>query len=160
MKYYQESGAAVLQALQSTQNGLSGSEADRRRAQDGPNRLEEAQQRSPFRRFLCQFADPMVAVLLCAAGISALVSHYEGEPFADSIIILTVVLLNALLGVVQESKAERAIAALKKMTAPSSHVLRDGKWTMIPSEQLVRGDIIRLESGDAVPADARVLESA
>ncbi len=160
MKYYQESGAAVLQALQSTQNGLSGTEADRRRAQDGPNRLEEAQRRSPFRRFLCQFADPMVAVLLCAAGVSALVSHYEGEPFADSIIILTVVLLNALLGVIQESKAERAIAALKKMTAPSSHVLRDGKWTMIPSEQLVRGDIIRLESGDAVPADARVLESA
>lgn len=102
-----------------------------------------------------QLADPMIIVLLAAAALSGVTAVYGGESLADVFIILFVVVLNSVLGVVQESKAEEAIAALKTMTAAHSKVLRDGKLSSIKSEDLVPGDVILLEAGDAVPADAK-----
>lgn len=102
----------------------------------------------------------MIIILLVAAAISGITAAYEGESFADVFIILIVVLINAVLGVYQESKAEKAIEALQEMTAATSKVLRDGKMLVLKSEELVPGDVVILEAGDAVPADARILESA
>jgi len=159
MKYYLEESKAVLDALGSSPEGLSEEKARERLAENGKNQLE-AQRKPPLLlRFLGQFADPMVVVLLCAAAISGAVSLYAGESFADSLIILAVVVMNALMGMIQESKAERAIEALANMTAPVSHVLREGKIRTLPSEELVVGDILLLEAGDAVGADGRILES-
>ena len=111
-------------------------------------------------RFLEQLADPMIIILVVAAAISGVLAVVENESFTDVIIILSVVIINAVLGVYQESKAEKAIEALQKMSAATSKVLRDGRVTVIRSEDLVVGDVILLEAGDAVPADARLLESA
>lgn len=102
----------------------------------------------------------MIIILLCAAAVSAVTAALSGESFADVIIILAVVCLNAVLGVYQENKAEKAIEALQQMTAATSKVLRGGRQVTLKSEQLVPGDVVVLEAGDAVPADARVLESA
>ena len=111
-------------------------------------------------RFLKELADPMILILIAAAVISGVTAVYAGESFADVIIIMIVVLINAVLGVVQESKAEKAIAALQEITAATSKVIRDGHQVTVKSEELVPGDIIVLEAGDAVPADARIIESA
>ena len=105
-------------------------------------------------------ADPMILVLLAAAAISGVLAVIENESFADVIIILAVVIINAVLGVYQESKAEKAIEALQEMAAATSKVLRDGKIVTVRSEDLVVGDVVLLEAGDAVPADGRLLESA
>ncbi len=160
MKFYCEDQENVLRELQSERNGLSSSEAKRRLEENGKNRLEAAKGKSLFVRFLSQMADPMIIILLVAAFISGILAVYEGGGFADVFIILAVVILNAVLGVYQESKAEKAIEALQEMSAATSKVLRDGKVQVIHSEELVVGDIILLEAGDAVPADARILESA
>lgn len=140
--------------------GLSTQEANARLEKNGKNKLQEAKKDSLFKRFLKQLADPMIIVLLGAAALSAVTSAYEGESFADVFIILGVVILNSVLGVVQESKAEAAIEALKEMTAAMTKVWRDGHLITIRSEDLVVGDVIALEAGDAVPADARILECA
>ena len=160
MKYYCEEKENVLKELGSREEGLSGQEAEERLARNGKNRLAAAKGKSLFRRFLEQIADPMIIILLAAAAISGVLAVVEQDSFADVIIILAVVIVNAVLGVYQESKAEKAIEALQEMSAATSKVLRDGKIQTIHSEDLVVGDIILLEAGDAVPADARILESA
>ena len=160
MRYYCESKEDVLRELGVTENGLSQSEAQARLEKNGKNRLAAAKGKSLFRRFLEQLADPMIIILLVAAAVSGILAVVENDSFADVIIILAVVIINAILGVYQESKAEKAIEALQEMSAATSKVLRDGKLQVIHSEDLVVGDVIHLEAGDAVPADARILESA
>lgn len=160
MEYYRQSSTDTLHALDSTPDGLTQAQADERLARDGHNVLAEPPKPSVVKRFFAQLADPMILVLLAAALVSAVTSAYAHESFADVIIILLVVIINAVLGVYQESKAEQAIAALKALSAAHSRVLRGGKIVTVPSETLVVGDVLVLEAGDAVPADARVIESA
>lgn len=160
MKYYCEDSNEVLARLESAQEGLSAREADTRLAKHGPNKLAEAKKETLLQRFFAQLKDPMIIILLAAAAVSGITAAYSGESFADVFIILIVVLINAVLGVYQESKAEKAIEALQAMTAATSKVLRDGRQVSVKSELLVPGDVIVLEAGDAVPADARILESA
>ena len=124
------------------------------------NKLAEAKKDSLLKRFLSQMADPMILVLIAAAAVSGVTSFYAGENFADVIIILAVVVINALLGMYQESKAEKAIEALQEMAAATSRVLRDGRIEQVKSEELVVGDVVLLEAGDAVPADGRIIECA
>ena len=161
MKFYCKSEKEVLQQLNASEDGLSAAEAQKRLEENGKNRLEAAKGKSLFRRFMEQLSDPMIIILLAAAAVSGVLAAMEPEgEFVDVIIILAVVIINAVLGVYQESKAEKAIEALQEMSAATSKVLRDGKVQVIHSEDLVVGDIILLEAGDAVPADARILESA
>lgn len=160
MRYYCEDREKVLADLGTTEQGLSAEESQSRLEKNGRNQLEAAKGKSLVRRFLEQLADPMIIILLAAAAISGVLAVVQNESFADVIIILAVVIVNAVLGVYQESKAEKAIEALQKMSAATSKVLRDGKVQIVPSEELVTGDIVLLEAGDAVPADARILESA
>ncbi|MBR5140264.1 MAG: cation-translocating P-type ATPase [Clostridia bacterium] len=160
MRYYLEDGKAALTRLGSSENGLSTEEAEKRLLENGRNKLTEAKGKSILVRFLEQLADPMIIILLAAALVSGILAAIENESFTDVIIILAVVLINAVLGVYQESKAEKAIEALQKMSAATSKVIRGGVLKAVPSEELVVGDIIVLEAGDAVPADARILESA
>ena len=160
MKHYFEEKSAVIEALQSSEEGLSAAEAQSRLEKNGKNKLVEPKRDSLIKKFFAEFADPMIIVLLVAAVLSAITAVYEGESLADVFIILFVVVLNATLGVIQESKAEKAIDALKEMTSATSKVLRDGKIVIVKSEELVLGDVIILEAGDAVPADARIIECA
>lgn len=160
MRYYCEETDAVFRELNSCEDGLSTAEAATRLEKHGKNRLKAEKGKSLLRRFLEQLADPMILILLAAAAISGILAVVENESFADVIIIGAVVIVNAVLGVYQESKAEKAIEALQQMSAATSKVLRDGKLQTIHSEDLVVGDVIVLEAGDAVPADARLLESA
>ena len=160
MKEYLSSVEDVLKEQKSTEEGLSQAEASRRLEQVGPNKLKEGKKVSLFRKFLDELADPMIIILLVAAAISGVTAYYEGESFADVIIILIVVIINAVLGVFQESKAEAAIAALQEIAAATSKVMRDGKMVTLKSEEIVPGDIVVLEAGDSVPADGRIIECA
>ncbi len=160
MQYYLKNLEETMADIRSDENGLSAGEAEKRLQQNGKNKLAEAEKDSLLKRFLMQMADPMILVLIVAAVISGITSFYAGESFADVIIIMAVVIINALLGMYQESKAEKAIEALQEMAAATSKVLRDGKICQIRSEDLVVGDVVILEAGDAVPADGRVIESA
>ena len=160
MREYLESCEAVLKEQNASPEGLSAAEAGRRLAEFGPNKLQEGKKKSLAARFLAQLADPMTIILIAAAAISGVTAFYSGESFADVVIIMAVVIVNAVLGVVQESKAEAAIAALQEMAAATSKVMRDGKMIVLRSEELVPGDIVVLEAGDAVPADGRILTSA
>ena len=160
MKYYCTEKEEVLAHLASNPEGLSEQEAQMRLERDGKNKLAAAPGKSLLRRFLEQLSDPMIIILLVAAAISGVLAVVEGESFADVIIILAVVLINAILGVYQENKAEKAIEALQEMSAATSKVLRDGKLITIKSEDLVVGDIVVLEAGDAVPADGRIIQCA
>lgn len=160
MKEYLKSKEEVLSQLNSAQDGLSGEEAAKRMEQYGRNKLVEGKKVTVWERFLKQLADPMIIILIAAAAVSGITAAYSGESFADVIIILIVVVINAVLGVVQENKAEKAIAALQEIAAATSKVIRGGQQSTIRSEELVPGDIIVLEAGDAVPADARLLECA
>lgn len=160
MIYYCEEKEQVLAELRSGKAGLSEKEARERLEKNGKNRLEAAKGKSLFRRFLEQLADPMILILIVAAAVSGVLAVVQHDSFADVIIIIAVVIVNAVLGVYQENKAEKAIEALQEMSAATSKVLRDGRVQTIHSEDLVVGDIILLEAGDAVPADARLLESA
>ena len=161
MKQYCQEKDKVLSALQTDgTNGLTVTEAKKRLEENGKNKLAAAKKKSLVRRFFEQLADPMIIILIVAAAVSGVLAIVENEGFADVIIILAVVILNAVLGVFQESKAEKAIEALQEMSAATSKVIRDGKLTAVPSVGLGVGDIILLEAGDAVPADARILESA
>ena len=155
-----ESENTAFQELDSSPDGLQTDEAARRLERDGRNRLQEAKKDSLVKRFFAQMADPMIFILLAAALVSGVTSFYAGESFADVCIILVVVLVNSALGVFQESKAEKAIEALQELSAAQSRVLRGGTVTVVPSEELVAGDVILLEAGDAVPADARIIECA
>ncbi len=160
MKAYCEEKDSVLKELGSNELGLNSKEANERLLKNGKNKLNEAKKTPLLVRFLKQMADPMIIILLVAALVSGITAAYSGESFADVIIILIVVLINAVLGVYQESKAEKAIEALQEMAAATSRALRDGNVVSIKSEDLVVGDIILLEAGDAVPADGRIIECA
>ena len=159
MKEYLKSSDEVLKEQESSEQGLSAAKAAERLAKNGPNKLAEGKKVTLLQRFLKQLADPMVIILIVAAAISGVIASIEGEAFTDVFIIMFVVVLNSVLGVLQESKAEKAIDALKAMTAATSKVIRDGHMITVKSEELVVGDVIVLEAGDAVPADARLLES-
>ena len=160
-KIYTQSAEDVLRTLDTKAEGLTSSQASERLEKYGPNKLKEAEKPSLLKRFLTQLKDPMLIILLIAAGVSALTGMLAGEnEWAEVIIILAVVLLNAVLGVIQESKAEAAIEALQTMTAATCKVLRDGKLTILHSDELVPGDVVLLEAGDAVPADGRIIENA
>ena len=160
MKAYLESCEDVLKAQNSSQEGLTAQEAAKRLEQYGHNKLQEGKKKSLLQRFLGELADPMIIILIVAAVISGVTAFYSGESFTDVIIIMAVVIINAVLGVVQESKAEAAIEALQEIAAATSKVVRDGKLMTLRSEELVPGDIVLLEAGDAVPADGRIIESA
>ena len=160
MKYYLESSSDVFGDVKSTENGLTSEQARSRSAETGKNKLAEGKKTPLILRFLSQFADPMIIILIAAAVISAITSVLQKEFPSDVIIIMFVVIVNAILGVYQESKAEKAIEALQKMAAATTKALRDGKVCEIPSEDLTVGDVVLLEAGDAVPADGRIFESA
>ena len=151
----------VLRELYVTSDGLSAPQAEERQEIYGPNQLKTAEKPTLFQRFVAQLKDHMLIILTVAAAVSALTGMLTGNSeWAEVIIILAVVLLNAVLGVIQESKAEAAIEALQTMTAATCKVLRDGRTVILPSEKIVPGDIVLLEAGDAVPADGRIIESA
>ena len=160
MKEYLSEISLVFEDLDSSEQGLTSEEAAKRLEEFGPNKLKEGKKESLFKKFLKQMSDPMIIILIAAAVISGITSFYSGESFADVIIIMVVVVINAVLGVFQENKAEKAIEALQEITAATSKVIRDGKQITIKSEELVPGDVIVLEAGDAVPADARIIECA
>ena len=149
----------VLSDLDTDQNrGLSSTQAQHRLNEYGPNRLEGAKKESLLSRLLSQFKDPMILVLLAAAALSLLSTG--GEDWVEAAIILVIVLVNACISISQENSAEKALEALQKMSAPLAKVIRDGQMVRLGTELLVPGDIILLEAGDLVPADARVLECA
>ncbi len=172
-KLYTQSADEVLQGLNTTAQGLSTQEAQKRLEQYGPNKLKEAEKPTVWQRFLAQLKDPMLIILMIAAAVSAATTVIDflqlpeprdfghlTEGLVEVGIILVVVLLNAILGVIQESKAEAAIEALQTMTAATCKVLRDGKMVVLHSVDLVPGDVVILEAGDAVPADGRIIENA
>ena len=172
-KTYTQSAEEVLQNLGVTAEGLSTAEAQERFAKYGPNKLKEAEKATWFQRFMAQLKDPMLIILMIAAVVSAATTVIDflqlpeprdfghlTEGLVEVGIILVVVLLNAILGVIQESKAEAAIEALQTMTAATCKVMRDGKMVVLHSDELVPGDVVLLEAGDAVPADGRIIENA
>ncbi len=162
MNAHSDGQREVLKALQTDETkGLSKAKVEKRQKEYGLNKLKEKKKKSLARRFLEQFKDVMILILLVAAVVSFVVACIEKDPieFVEPALIVFIVLLNATLGVAQESKAERALEALKNMSAPHARVTRDGKEQVISADALVPGDIIHLEAGDFVPADARLLES-
>ncbi len=163
MVFHHETGEAVIHELNSDlSSGLSSSQAAQRKQQYGENRLREKKNKSNLRRFIDQFKDVMILILIAAAAVSFVIACIEGDPegFFEPVLILLIVVLNAIMGVMQESKAEKALDALKNLSAPHARVLRDGKEAVIDASELVPGDIIRLEAGDYIPADARLVQSA
>ncbi len=162
MKEYLKKVSQVFDDVKSSESGLTAAEAQARLEKNGKNKLAEGKKESLIHRFLKQLADPMIIILIVAAVISAITAAVggEGEGYADVIIIMVVVLINAVLGVYQESKAEKAIEALQEIAAATSKVIRDGKLTDIKSEDLAVGDVVVLEAGDSVPADCRIISSA
>ena len=162
MKEYLASAEEVLEEQStSAASGLTAAEAQSRLASVGPNKLDEEEKTPMWKRFFEQMGDPMVIMLLVAAAISVITGFIQGEPeWADAAIILSVVILNSVLGVVQEAKSEQALEALQEMSAAQSKVIRDGKMVHMASSELVPGDVVLLEAGDSVPADCRVIESA
>lgn len=166
MKFYLQSVDEAFESVQSSPNGITENEAAARLEKNGKNKLKEGEKVSMLSRFFAQLKDPMIIILIIAAVISAITGFFEakaaGEAFipTDTIIIMVVVIINAVLGVFQESKAEAAIEALQEMSAATSKVIRNGKQISVKSEDLVIGDVIVLEAGDAVPADCRIFECA
>ena len=156
MKPYLEEKDTVLAEMKSSMEGLTGEEAAARLTRDGPNKLKEGKKESLLSRFIGELKDPMTIVLIVAAAVSAVAAIYAGESLTDTIIILAVVLLNACLGVYQESKAEAAIEALQQVAAATAKVIRGGHQVTVRADEVVRGDLLVLEAGDAVPADARI----
>lgn len=157
-----DSIAAELGTDRST--GLSAAQADQRLREHGPNKLRESKPRTAFQKFLDQMKDPMVIILIVAAVVSLAINIYDmskGEKadWIEPIVIVLIVVVNGILGVIQESRAEAALEALRNLSAPNARVLRDGTLRAIPSTELVPGDIVELEAGDVVPADCRLLES-
>ena len=158
-EYFMES-SDVLKKLETSPQGLSSAQVEERKEKYGLNKLKEGEKAGLIQRFFNELINFMNVVLIVAAVISGITSLYEGESMIDTVIILLVVTINAALGVYQESKAEAAIEALQDMAAATSHVIRNNKIESVRSEELVPGDVILLEAGDAVPADARLIECA
>ncbi len=163
MDFYLETKETTLKTLQTNESGLTEAEAGKRLSENGRNELTRAKKKSLLRRFAEQLANPMVLVLIAAAAVSLVIAVTEGgnaNEYAESAIILAVVVLNSVLGIFQESKAEKAIEALQEMSASTAKVRRGGVVTQVPAAELVAGDIVLMEAGDAVPADMRLIQSA
>ena len=161
MKYYLSSTQTVADELKTnTSHGLTADEVQRRQQRYGRNELAPAKSRSIVVRFFSQFKDTMIIILLLAATVSLAVHIYEGKGLFEPLLIVGIVMLNAIIAVVQDGKAEKALESLKRMAAPEARVIRDGETQKIPASEVVPGDIIELEAGDFVPADARLVESA
>ncbi|MBP5279647.1 MAG: HAD-IC family P-type ATPase, partial [Erysipelotrichaceae bacterium] len=164
-KFYLEDAAEVLKQVDSTIDGLTDEEAAKRLEKNGKNKLKEAEKTPLIKRFFESISDPMIIMLLVAAAIQAVVNvlqmseGFKLSDFADVIVIMAVVIINTIMSLIQESKAEGAMEALMQMTASTSRVLRDGEVKTIKSEDIVVGDIILFEAGDTVSADCRILES-
>ena len=165
MNFYLKTAEETLEEVKSSPKGLSSAEAEKRLRENGKNKLAEPPKKTFFQKFINSLKDPMILMLLGAAFLSAATTVYQNvaqganESYADLFIILFVVIVNTLLGILQENKAEQAIDALKEMTAATSKVLRDGQQITLKSEDLVVGDVIVLEAGDAVPADCRIIDN-
>ena len=156
MEWYQKSEDVLLSELDtSIETGLTTSEVDSRLAKYGPNELKEEAKQSFLSKLLNQFKDVLVLILIGAAIVSAIV----GEP-VDAIVIIAIVIVDAILGLYQEGKAEKSLEALKKMSAPNAKVIRDGSTIIVPSNSVVPGDIVILETGDIIPADLRLIEAS
>ena len=164
-KYYLEEVSDVLKQVNSTENGLTEAEAEKRLAENGKNKLKEAEKKPLIKRFIESISDPMIIMLLVAAAIQAFVNvlqmsdGFKLSEFADVIVIMAVVIINTIMSLIQETKAEDAMDALMQMTASTSKVLRDGEIKIVKSEDIVVGDVIVFEAGDTVPADCRIFES-
>jgi Ca2+-transporting ATPase len=159
MKAYLTDAQALCSELKTSADGITSADAAARLEKNGKNKLKEGKKESVFKKFMKQLADPMIIILIVAAVVSGIIAAINHEVPTDVFIIMFVVILNAILGVAQESKAESAIAQLQEMTAATSKVMRDGKQITVKSEDLVSGDVIVLEAGDSVPADARLIEA-
>ena len=142
------------------ESGLTKEQVEEKRQKYGYNELKAKKKKSLFVKFLEQFKDFMIIVLIVAAVISGIVGYMEGEGITDSIIILIVVVVNAIIGVVQENKAEKSLEALQKLSSHVAKVVRNGKVEVVQSRELVPGDVVVLDTGDYVPADLRIIESA
>ncbi|WP_373756960.1 cation-transporting P-type ATPase, partial [Streptococcus ferus] len=156
--FYMQSKESVLEAVEASKKGLTTEQASQRLSEFGRNELDEGEKKTLIQKFLDQFKDLMIIILLVAAGLSVVTEGMHG--LTDAIIILVVVVLNAAFGVYQEGQAEAAIEALKSMSSPLARVRRDGHVSEVDSKELVPGDIVMLEAGDVVPADMRLLEAA
>ena len=169
MKFYNEEIKDVLAYCNSNQNGLTNAQVEEKQKQFGKNKLAEKKNTSAFKKFMIQIINPMNIVLIVTAVISSLTTVYDlvsnGKSgsildFVDVFIILFVVIVNSLLGVLQESKAEKSLDALKKMSASTCRVIRNNQIEIVPEEELVVGDIVLLEAGSVIPADGRIIEAA
>lgn len=164
-KYYLEDAQEVLKKLDSSEMGLTSKEAEKRLEENGKNKLKEGEKETLFQKFVNSISDPMTIMLLGAAALQAIVNAlqmkdgFKLSEFADVIIILIVVIINTIMSLVQETKAEGAMSALMQMTASTSKVLRDNKISVVKSEDICVGDVIVFEAGDTVPADCRIIES-
>ena len=159
--WHNKSTEEILRRLKTNAKiGLAELEVEKRKLEFGKNKLEEKKKESLFIKFIKQFNDFMIIILIIASIVSAVVSKMQGEnDYFDSIIIIAIVILNAIMGLVQEQRAEKSIESLKKMTPEMAKAIRDGKIEEINAEELVPGDIIELEDGKYVPADCRIIES-
>lgn len=160
MKFYDLEIKEVLKSLDSNEDGLTQEEFEKRLKENGKNKLQESKKESKIVKFLNEFKDLMIVILILSAIVSFVLSIINNEPFTDSIIILAIVILNAVMGFVQEIKADKALEVLKKMQVTKVKVKREGKINIINSEDIVIGDILSLESGDTIPADARIIWEA
>lgn len=160
MEYFNKNIEQVQKELETDINkGLNKEKIEAKREEYGFNELEAKKKESIFVKFIKQFKDFMIIILIIAAIVSAVVGVNQGEGFTDSIIIMVVVIVNAIIGVVQENKAEKSLEALQKLSAHASKVIRDGEVQVIPAKELIPGDIVILETGDYVPADIRLTEA-
>ncbi|MFW6117317.1 MAG: cation-translocating P-type ATPase, partial [Thermoproteota archaeon] len=159
--WHSQDGQQVVQKLKTdVQNGLAPDEANRRLEKFGPNVLQETEKRGVLDLVIGQFKDAFVIMLLIAAVLSYFVGRIEGEGVADTVLIAIIVALSAVIGFVQEYRSEKALEAMRKMTAPTAKVIRGGEKISVPSKEIVPGDIVILESGDRVPADGRLIEAS
>ena len=157
--WYNEDIKTLFSKLDTSPDGISDAEAENRLKEKGRNELKAAEKKGILSRFFEALCDRMTVVLLVAAAISCATSFVSGEGFADPLIILLIVIINAVIAVFQESRAEKALEALKRMTSPETAVIRDGKIKRIPSAEIAYGDVFVLEKGDIVPCDARLIDS-
>jgi len=151
---HSQSSAQMLATLNSTEHGLTAAQAQHRAEQYGPNLLPQAAGPSLWYRFFKHFHDTLIYVLLFSAAVTALLGHW-----LDTAVILAVVIINAVIGFIQEGKAEQALAGIRQMLSVHANVCRDGQWQQVPAEQLVPGDVVKIRSGDRVPADLRLLDT-
>ena len=161
MIFHDKDAKSVLELLNTDKNGLKTAQVKELQEKFGENKLKEKKKKNTFQRFLEQFKDVMILILIAAAIISFVVACIEGDPqeFFEPILILAIVIINAIMGVMQESKAEKSLDALKSLSAPHARVIRDGVESVIDAKELVPGDIIKVEAGDFIPADCRLIES-